>query len=168
MSNDDVIFKNSGVSIEKDQLLSGYNISIKDKKVPIGIATPLTRGFRHNESLFKMHFDLFDQIDDNLKNLLMTKKGERLGFTSYGTNLVKIFSSTNVSKEKIEEIAMDEIRNSVTTYMPFLNLLEFSIIEKKDLSNKKETVYELIISYMIPNLDRNKKRSISLNLRTSN
>ena len=77
MSSDDFVFLNTGISIEKDQLYveTANNKIISNK--PIGISTPLTKGFRNNESLFKMHYVLENQIDDNLKNLLMTKKGER-------------------------------------------------------------------------------------------
>ena len=167
MSSDDFVFLNTGISIEKDQLYveTANNKIISNK--PIGISTPLTKGFRNNESLFKMHYVLENQIDDNLKNLLMTKKGERLGFASFGTNLVKIFSLTNSTKDEIEEIAMSEINKTVSTYMPFLELLDFSSEIDEDLSNKKETTYKLIISYIIPAV-MEKPRSISLKLRTSN
>src|SRR5210317_876236 len=168
MSLDDFNFKNSGISIDKDQKNNSYAGKKNVQSRPIGITTPLKKGYRNNESLFQMHFDLFSQIDDNLKNLLMTKKGERLGLTSFGTNLNKIFNLTNLNKDEIEQVAMDEIRSSVSQYMPFVSLLEFSSKKKEDMSNKKETVYELIITYTIPNLNRNKKRSLTLNLRTSN
>ena len=41
------------------------------QKNPIGIKTPLERGSSYGETLFKMHFDITEQIQDNLKNLIM-------------------------------------------------------------------------------------------------
>ena len=94
-------------------------------KSPIGIKTPLEKGSGFGETLFKMHFDIADQIQDNLKNLIMTQKGERLGFPDYGTNLRKIYSNTSLPIEQVVELATQEIKNVVEKYMPSLNLLQF-------------------------------------------
>ena len=51
-----------------------------------------------NETLFKMHFKIDDQIKDNLKNLIMTQKGERLGYPDFGTNLRAIYSNTSLAE----------------------------------------------------------------------
>jgi len=107
------------------------------KEVPIGIRTPLTKGNSNSESLFKMHYNIDEQILDNLKNLLMTKKGERLGFEDYGTNLWKIYNS-NASKEAIYDYAMNEIQTAVNTYIPSVELANFfskkvDSFEKKDI-----------------------------------
>ena len=94
-------------------------------KTPIGIKTPLEKGSGFGETFFKMHFDIADQIQDNLKNLIMTQKGERLGFPDYGTNLRKIYSNTNLPIEQVVDLATQEIKDVVAKYMPSLNLLQF-------------------------------------------
>jgi phage baseplate assembly protein W len=92
---------------------------------PIGISTPLEAGRnKPGESLFKMHFDIKDQIADNLKNLIVTQKGERLGFSDFGTNLSQIYSS-NLSKEEILETAIAEIQSVVSKYMPSIELNDY-------------------------------------------
>ena len=168
MSLDDYIFKNTGINSNKDQKILEYNNNKIVTNLPIGITTPLKKGYRNNESLFKMHFDLFDQLEDNLKKLLMTKKGERLGFSSFGTNLNDIFSQSNINISDIEDQAMREINSAVSKFLPFINLINFSSKVKEDLSNNQETSYEIIIKYTVPGLSKSKIRSLSLILRTSN
>lgn len=97
----------------------------KIPETPIGIKTPLERGNVKKETLFKMHFDIIDQIEDNLKNLIMTQKGERLGFPDFGTNLRQIYSNNTLSEQEIVDLASEEIRLSVQKYMPSLELQEF-------------------------------------------
>ena len=46
---------------------------------PIGIKTPIQ--LSNTDGIFSMHRDLADQVSDNLKNLILTNHGERLGGT---------------------------------------------------------------------------------------
>ena len=111
-----------------------------DVSFPIGIKTPLQPGKRENESLFKMNFEIKSQLKDNLKNLLMTKKGEKLCFPDYGTNLFEIYSS-NLSKDEIYDFAMNEINESVAKYMPSITLSKFysKKLVKTNLVDAEET-----------------------------
>lgn len=112
--------------------------SIEMPETPIGIKTPLEKG-KHSkgETLFKMHFDISNQIEDNLKNLIMTQKGERLGFPDYGTNLRQIYSNNTLSQEEVANIASNEINSVVSKYMPSISLTEFYSSRVSD-SNQKE------------------------------
>ena len=104
---------------------------------PIGIKTPLERGNTKKETLFKMHYDIVDQIEDNLKNLIMTQKGERLGFPDYGTNLREIYSNNTLEENEIADIASNEIQQVVQKFMPSLRLVEF-YSNKINNNDKKE------------------------------
>lgn len=92
---------------------------------PIGIKTPLELGKRDNETLFKMHFSPTAQIQDNLRNLIMTQKGERIGFPDYGTNMLQIYSNTSLSESEIVDLVVLEIQNAVSKYMPSIFLKNF-------------------------------------------
>jgi phage baseplate assembly protein W len=96
-----------------------------EEKFPIGIKTPLEPGYRDNESLFKMNFEPIEQIKDNLKNLILTQKGERLGFPDFGTNLLQIYSDTSLEENEIVDIVVKEISDAVLKYMPSLFLQNF-------------------------------------------
>ena len=94
-------------------------------KSPIGIKTPLEKGSGFGETLFKMHFDIENQIQDNLKNLIMTQKGERLGFSDFGTNLRAIYSNTSLNEDQVADYAANEIKQTVSKYMPSISLTQF-------------------------------------------
>lgn len=132
-----------GQSLKKLRARSAYLDKTSEiQRKPIGIKTPLERGnFHSGESLFKMHFIISDQIIDNLKNLIMTQKGERLGFPNYGTNLNKIYSNTSLSEEEIADVASREISSVVKRFMPSISLNQFysqkveSSSDKNNISN---------------------------------
>ena len=126
---------NSLSTLRKQGLYKAKTIVVPEK--PIGIKTPLERGSRQSESLFKMHFDITKQIEDNLKNLIMTQKGERLGFPDFGTQLKSIYSNNTLNDEQIVEIASSEINRAVSKYMPNISLVEF-YSQRKDLLGKSK------------------------------
>tara|TARA_R110000851_G_scaffold107051_3_gene227050 strand:+ start:5847 stop:6377 length:531 start_codon:yes stop_codon:yes gene_type:complete len=114
-----VTFKSVGTKI--DAFNESQNTE-SIQRLPIGIKTPLE--LDHGD-LFKMHYKLEDQITDNLRNLITTNKGERLGNPEYGTNLKRIqFDSPN--KEDAEIQLMAKISSAVKKFMPFVNLLDFT------------------------------------------
>jgi phage baseplate assembly protein W len=106
-------------------------------KKPIGIKTPLEKGnVQNGESLFKMHFSIEDQVVDNLKNLIMTQKGERLGFTDYGTNINRIYSDTSLNEDEIADVVSQEISTAVSKYMPSIRLSQFYTQKVENFTNK--------------------------------
>ena len=75
-----ISFKNVG--IKKDNILFDQALNPQ----PIGIKTPLeinTNGF----GPFQAIYDPVKQLKDNLRNLISTNNGERLGRYNYGANL---------------------------------------------------------------------------------
>ena len=76
----------------------------------------------------------------------MTKKGERIGLSDYGTELWKIYNS-KFSQEEIYEYAMSEIQKAVNTYMPSIELENFyskklDAFEKKDILDSPKEYYK--------------------------
>jgi phage baseplate assembly protein W len=108
------------------QKITDYNQRIEKTQVivqnPIGIKTPIQL---NNGSLFSMHYKLSDQITDNLRNLIMTNKGERLGNPAFGTDLRKTQYNT-ANKEDAEIEMMAKIQNAVKIFMPFVQLENFT------------------------------------------
>ena len=109
------------------QTLSGYNnntpgFSKEPKPIPIGIRTPIEFGTEYG--LFRMHTDALSQVSDNLRNLILTNHGERLGLYDFGANLKSL--TTELTNESIIELAMGRISTAVTKYMPYVNLSGFS------------------------------------------
>ena len=84
----------------------------------IGLELPLTHT---QEGYFKRTKTALEQAKSNIKNLLLTNKGERLGNPNFGTNLISlVFSQENTDLEaRVEE----EIRASMAEFLPFINIV---------------------------------------------
>jgi phage baseplate assembly protein W len=128
-------------------------LTISPRRSPIGIKTPLEKGNSQGETLFKMNFDIIAQIQDNLKNLIMTQRGERLGFPDYGTSLRAIYSNTTADGDKIAEYASEEIKRAVSKYMPNIELVQF-YTERVESSEVKND-YANILGLDLANLQNN-------------
>lgn len=133
---------------------------------PIGIKTPLSKGKKENETLFEMNFNPNDQIRDNLKNLILTQKGERLGFPDFGTNLSILYSDTNLTLTQIEEILMKEISDVVQKYLGSVTLEEFYTgkveNDQNDTVNIANNLLSTQSSLLIDNVRSGKKINNSI------
>ena len=158
-------FKNTGQDLDEIRKRFSRQIEIDEQNnIPIGIKTPLRKGLKQGETLFAMHFDVLDQLGDNLKNLIMTQKGERLGRGDFGTSLYQIYSKTNI--ENPDQLAIQEISNTVETYMPQISLQDFES-RKIDNGPNDPIIYNINIFYTVPRIS-NEIRSISINLTMTN
>ena len=92
-------FKSSGQSINTE---IKYRQDTFRKKL-IGIKTPLELG-SGRDGMLKMHDNLKNQIKDNLKNLLLTNHGERLGNYNFGANLDELLFEFRKSIKNSEHI----------------------------------------------------------------
>jgi phage baseplate assembly protein W len=118
------------------------------EKPPIGIKTPLR--LSNGNSLFDMHDDLANQISDNLRNLLLTNHGERLGQPDFGANLNRILF--DLGSEDGDTQAIQQISASVGKYMPFVSLDGFqSFVEKNSLD--VIAMIGIRVSYTVPAID---------------
>ena len=84
----------------------------------IGLELPLTHT---QEGYFKRTKTALEQAKSNIKSLLLTNKGERLGNPTFGTNLLSlVFSQENTDLEsRVEE----EIRAAMGEWLPFINII---------------------------------------------
>ena len=89
---------------------------------PIGFMTPLRLGDR-NGGVFAMHRLMSDQVSDNLRNLIMTNHGERLGLYDFGGNLRTLVAE--LGTEGGDSAAIRYISKAVEKYMPFVDLETF-------------------------------------------
>lgn len=137
-------FKSVGKTQEDRQLEQ-----LTQTSLPIGIITPLRPGT--TEGFLAMNFNLADQVHDNLRNLLMTNWGERLGFYDFGANLRPLVTDF-VSQDDFDTIAIDRIRTAVSRWMPFIDLENFTS-EIDRIENKNTGIVHLTLTYNIPTLN---------------
>jgi phage baseplate assembly protein W len=141
-------FKNVG--IKEGETYQVYQV--EQSLQPIGIKTPVSLASNDN-TLFEMHYVLGDQIQDNLRNLVQTNFGERLGRYNYGANL-KPLMTEYYNKTDFENEAMVRIKTAVTKWLPFVQLEGFgsSAIYEDNLYTGKISI---IIQYSVPQLNIN-------------
>jgi phage baseplate assembly protein W len=137
-------FKSSGKTQEQQQIEK-----LEVSPTPIGIKTPLRAG--ESEGLFGMTFSLSEQVNDNLRNLLMTNWGERLGFYDLGANLRPLMSEF-VSQDDFDSQAIERIRSTVSRWMPYIDLEDFSS-EVDRTENKQTGLVRITITYNVPSLN---------------
>jgi len=121
--------------------------------VPYGIKTPLSIATK--DGILAMNYSLEEQFADNLRNLLQTNWGERLGLFQFGANL-KPLTTEFVSQESFDNEAIDRIRNAVEKWMPFIELEDYSsIIDRNE--NYNTGILRINITYNIPALEVTRK-----------
>ena len=122
-------FKSSGKDLT-EALSEQQDKAIANKAIPVGIMTPL-RHSRDRAGLFEMTYDVSKQVSDNLRNLIQTNHGERLGRPDYGANL-KPLSLELMGQSAFETEAMSRISASVSKYLPFVSLKTMTLRRVRD------------------------------------
>lgn len=145
-------------SVGKSTVAVRNEASDAQSTIPIGIRTPLRFG---NTSLFEMNTDLFDQIRDNLRNLILTNHGERLVHFDFGANLVEL-STERTSLEEYDSEVASRIAAAVSKWMPFVSLNELVPLDSDDdaLGRSRTStipVRRYLISYDVPTINSPKQ-----------
>tara|TARA_A100001011_G_scaffold266935_1_gene275995 strand:+ start:841 stop:1323 length:483 start_codon:yes stop_codon:yes gene_type:complete len=139
-------FKNTGRSVIEEFEDVKENLAIEATK-PVGIMTPLRHSI-DREGIFEMHYDLGDQLSDNLRNLVQTNHGERLGHFDFGANL-RPLSLEIMGQEKFESEAMSRIGRSVAKYLPFVKLKTMTVIRERETKDELPQVV-VRLEYKVP------------------
>ena len=124
----------------------------------IGCELPLT----HTQNgFFNRTKTLLEQTRSNIKNLLLTNKGERLGNPTFGTNLLSVvFTQENTDLEsRVEE----EIRAAMGEWLPFINIVNIETNFSDD--NMSTAIVNLRFSL---NVDLTAEEDLALDLSTYN
>ena len=128
---------------------------------PVGIKTPLQLG--EGTNIYKMHYSLQDQIKDNLRNLVLTNNGERLGRPDFGANLLEM--SLELGSEDADQKAMIRIKDAVGKYLPFVQLVGFAT-EVDHFDNKEVAKVDIFLTYTIPRIST-KQHGLKVTLYTA-
>jgi phage baseplate assembly protein W len=137
-------FKNVGVTQQEEN--EAANILPNER--PIGIVSPIQLG-TGNDGLFLMHRNLFNQISDNLRNLINTSHGERLGLHDFGANLQPLVF--NLGNQDVDEEATKRINTAVSKYMPFVDLQTFEPFVDR-FNNKDVAKVGVRVTFTVPQL----------------
>ena len=99
----------------------------------LGFKTPFKNS--GNSDIFDMHQDPREQLKDNLKNLILTNKGERLGMPEYGASL-KTISYDLTSRADYISIVQKQIIEQVKIYLPSIVIQRIQV----EINDENETI----------------------------
>ena len=121
--------------------------------VRIGLKLPFTRG---RSGLFPQSETTLEQAGSNIKNLLLTAKGERVMQPDFGSRLRELLFEQHT--EDLSERIREEIEEAMSIWLPYIDIAKVDIIE--DETNPNQTKVDLDFSL---NYDPNRFDSITLN-----
>jgi phage baseplate assembly protein W len=118
-------FKSSGFTYEDINVVDPES---QPKRKPIGIKTPLEFSRKSSQQLFHMNDNPIFQVKDNLRNLILTEKGERIGRPDYGCGLKNyVFDMTAIPN--YEQVIINIIKGQVEKFMPFVLITNIEILD---------------------------------------
>lgn len=109
----------------------GYQIQVASPDNPdiaLGVSISFDR-----PGVFDSIRDSDNQALNNLKNLLLTRIGERYNSPTYGTNLLNIIFEPNNEDRKQDVI--DAITAPVSQWLPYITLIDINVLTADDDPN---------------------------------
>tara|TARA_A100001515_G_scaffold108757_1_gene89678 strand:- start:738 stop:1172 length:435 start_codon:yes stop_codon:yes gene_type:complete len=121
--------------------------------VRIGLKLPFNKG---RSGLFQQSQTTLEQAGSNIKNLLLTAKGERVMQPEFGSRLRELLFEQYT--EELDERITEEIQKAISFWLPYITISKVDIIQ--DETNLNRTKVDLDFSL---NYEPNRFDSITLN-----
>jgi phage baseplate assembly protein W len=120
----------------------------------VGLALPI----QITNVAFKQNYTEIEQLKSNIKNLLLTKRGERVMNPLFGTGVETLLFEqiTDDFEDKVQEI----ITNSVERYIPNVNIDEINV----DMSNENKDKNLVNISLKFRSRNTGNSGVVSINV----
>ena len=124
--------------------------------VRIGLKLPFNRG---KSGLFSQSQTTLEQAGSNIKNLLLTAKGERVMQPDFGSRLRDLLFEQYT--EDLQDRIKEEIQNAMSTWLPYIDVAKVDITQ--DETDSTQTKVDLDFSL---NYDPDRFDTITLNFDT--
>jgi len=125
--------------------------------IRIGLKLPFNRG---KSGLFPQTETTLEQAVSNIKNLLLTAKGERIMQPNFGSRLRDLLFEQYT--EDLTERIKQEIQEAMSTWLPYIDIAKVDVIQNE--TNPTETKVDIDFSL---NYEPNRFNSITLNFDTT-
>ena len=123
----------------------------------IGLKLPFNRD---KSGLFGRTQTTLEQAGSNIKNLLLTAKGERIMQPNFGSRLRDLLFEQYT--EDLTERIKQEIQEAMSTWLPYIDIAKVDVIQNE--TNPTETKVDIDFSL---NYEPNRFNSITLNFDTT-
>ena len=125
--------------------------------IRIGLKLPFNRG---RSGLFQQSQTTLEQAGSNIKNLLLTAKGERIMQPNFGSRLRDLLFEQYT--EDLTERIKQEIQEAMSTWLPYIDIAKVDVIQSE--TNPTETKVDIDFSL---NYEPSRFNSITLNFDTT-
>jgi phage baseplate assembly protein W len=101
-------------------------VVVNTPNVDIGLTKPIgiTLPFNKPNGIFNQSFTNHEQVFSNLKNLLLTNKGERYMLPEFGTDIRGVLFENITSEDAFTNSINGEIESAISEWMPYLVITE--------------------------------------------
>lgn len=141
------------------RILSKIPVIDTEKDVAVGIKLPLNNA---SKGLFELSYSTEDQAVSNLKNLLLTSKGERRYLPTFGTGVMNLLFDPNTTE--VGENLKDEISSAISFWMPYIIINNIDIKQKIDsLGAQAEHGLSVTINFRVSNQGANQTIVLDIN-----
>jgi phage baseplate assembly protein W len=106
-----------------------------------GITLPVKRG---NTGYFEQAFSSFEQSKSNLKNLLLTRKGERVMQPNFGSGLHDLLFEQ--ADDQLEQRLEEEITNTVNFWLPYIEISEIEVTMTDEMKDKNQVDMKVVFT----------------------
>jgi uncharacterized protein len=93
--------------------------------IPIGVGFPL------NVGAWKSNYTTATQIKDNIRNLILTIKGERVMQPEFGSNLYHLLFE-QMYDDQLVVVVRDSIKEAVRLWLPYVTILDVDVTSQTD------------------------------------
>ena len=122
--------------------------------IRIGLKLPFNRG---KSGLFPQTETTLEQAGSNIKNLLLTAKGERVMQPNFGSRLRELLFEQYT--EDLSSRIQEEIQEAISTWLPYINIASVNIIQSDEDPNTTSVDIDFSLNY-----EPDRFESITLNL----
>ena len=105
--------------------------------IPLGPLVPLQKGSKNKETLFKMHYDIKQNIKNNFANLIMTRKGEKFCDLDYGVDFKDLYTLMHSEEQEALNTAGREINEAISKFIPRINIVEIYTSSSSNSNQQK-------------------------------
>ena len=120
----------------------------------IGLKLPFNRD---KSGLFGRTQTTLEQAGSNIKNLLLTAKGERVMHPNFGSRLRELLFEQYT--EDLSSRIQEEIQEAISTWLPYINIASVNIIQSDEDPNTTSVDIDFSLNY-----EPDRFESITLNL----
>lgn len=98
----------------------------------LGLTIPLQMG----TNTFNQSYTTLDALKSNIKNLLLTKRGERLGQPDFGSGLHELLFEMN--DDSIQDKIYDAINGSISRWIPQVTVQSIEVTADNDAKDRNQ------------------------------